>query len=580
MLTIWWQLRRERDIGLFGLLWLLVSVRNLSYLVNATPWPTLVSNWLFFVAQVASAVLLGAFAVTLSPQPWPRFQRVLWGLAAVLPALGLIGVAGGSLAWLRQWAYPVLAVTAVFALFVLSGSVRRARRRSLLALLLGLSAVAVAGVHDYLFHQSLLPVTHVFWLPYAVPLGSMWYALILLQRMVEGLRGTEELAARLEIRVAERTRALDEANQAQGRFLAAASHDLRQPVVAIGLLLGLAHERAQSPDQRRLLDRARDATRALEDLVRGLLDLSRLDAGPAVHPAQAVPLQDMFLAVATHEQSAARAKGLRLHFRPTRLVVRSDPLLLEQILRNLVGNAIRYTDRGGVLVGARASAAGVRLQVWDTGRGIAPADQQRVFDPFVQLDNPGRDRRRGQGLGLAIVRRSADLLAHPLSLRSAPGRGSCFTVLLQPTGALPALTEVPPGDPLPLRGQTIWLLDDDDAVREALSDRLSAWGAQVRQHARLAELDDTLTAGVPPPDWLLTDHRLPEGDGTMAVARVRLRWGPVPTLLITGDTAPAAMALLAAQALDVLHKPFRPEDLLARLQPRAPRGPDVSPGAA
>jgi signal transduction histidine kinase/ActR/RegA family two-component response regulator len=580
MLTIWSQLRRERAIGLFGLLWLLVSVRNFSYLVNATPWPAIVSNWMFFVAQVASAVLLGAFAVALSPHPWRRFQRVLWGLATVLPALGLLGVANGSLALLRQWAYPVLMLTAVFALFVLLQAVRRARRRSLMALLLGLSAVAGAGLHDYLFHQGLLPVTQMFWLPYAVPLGSMWYALVLLQRMVEALRNTEELASRLEIRVAERTQALDDANQAQGRFLAAASHDLRQPVVAIGLLLGLARERAQGLDLRGLLDRAQEATRALEDLVRGLLDLSRLDDGPTARPGQALPLQALFQAIAAHEQPAALAKGLRLRFRQTGLVVRSDPLLLEQILRNLVGNAIRYTDRGGVLVAARAGAAGVRLQVWDTGRGIAPADQRRVFEAFVQLDNPGRDRRKGQGLGLAIVRRSADLLAHPLSLRSVPGRGSCFTLLLPPATLGPAAAEPADSAARPLLGRTVWLLDDDPAVREALAERLSAWGARVQRHASLAELDITLAAGLPAPDWLLTDHRLPEGDGTMAIDRVRARWGPVPALLITGDTAPAVMAQLSALALDVLHKPFRPEALLARLQRSALPPQSVSPGAA
>ncbi|MBT9488117.1 MAG: response regulator [Rubrivivax sp.] len=566
MLTIWSQLRRERAIGLFGLLWLLVSVRNFSYLVNATPWPVIVSNWLFFVAQVVSAALLGAFAVALSPEPWRRFQRVLWGLVTVLPALGLLGVANGSLASLRQWAYPVLLLTTVFSLFVLLRAVRRARRRSLVALLVGLSAVLVAGAHDYLFHQGLLPVTHMFWLPYAVPLGSMWYALVLLQRMVEALRNTEELAARLETRVAERTEELDQAHQAQSRFLAAASHDLRQPVVAIGLLLGLARERAQGLDLRGLLDRAQEATRALEDLVRGLLDLSRLDDGPVARPRQAVPLQALFQAIAAHEQPAALGKGLRLRFRPTQRVVWSDPLLLEQILRNLVGNAIRYTDRGGVLVVARASAAGVRLQVWDTGRGIAPADQQRVFEAFVQLDNPGRDRSQGQGLGLAIVRRSADLLAHPLGLRSVPARGTCFSLDLPLADATAPLATATAGPAQPLQGRTVWLLDDDPAVREALAERLAAWGATVHHHASLAELDTRLASSGPAPDWLLTDHRLPEGDGTLAIQRVRARCGAVPALLITGDTAPAVMAQLSAQALDVLHKPFRPEALLAWLQ--------------
>jgi signal transduction histidine kinase len=570
MVTIWSQLRREAAVGLFGLLWLMVSVRNLSYFVNATPWPAIFSSWLFFVAQVASVVMLGAFAVALSPQPWRRFQRVLWSVATVLPVLGLWGMADGSLGTLRQWAFPVLMLVMAFSLFVLLQAVRRTGGRSLAALLVGLGGVLVAGVHDYLYHQGLLPITHRFWLPYAVPVGCVWYALALLQRMVEALRSTEELATRLEARVAERTQALDQAHQAQSRFLAAASHDLRQPVVAIGLLLGLARERAQGGDLRGLLDRAQEATRALEDLVRGLLDLSRLDEGPVARPRQAVALQALFQAIAAHEEPAALAKGLRLRFRPTPRVVMSDPLLLEQILRNLVGNAIRYTDRGGVLVAARANAAGVQLQVWDTGRGIAPADQQRVFEAFVQLDNPGRDRSKGQGLGLAIVRRSADLLGHRLGLCSVPGRGSCFTLMLPPA-TLPQQVDTP-ADNLarPLQGRTVWLLDDDPAVRDALAERLCAWGAVVHRHASLAELDQRLAAGGPAPDWLLTDHRLPEGDGTLAIHRVRARWGPVPALLITGDTAPALMAQLSALSLEVLHKPFRPETLLARLQALRP----------
>ena len=180
---------------------------------------------------------------------------------------------------------------------------------------------------------------------------------------------------------------------------------------------------------RRLLDRTQDATRALEDLLRGLLDLSRLDTAAATPQLQPVRLQALFDAIVTHEQTAAQAQGLRLRFRPTDRVVVSDPVLLEQVLRNLVGNALHHTRRGGVLVAARRHGAnGVRLQVWDTGIGIPADQQQRVFEPFVQLHDAWPGRQPGQGLGLAIVRRAVDLLGHPLVLRSVPGRGSCFGV--------------------------------------------------------------------------------------------------------------------------------------------------------
>jgi signal transduction histidine kinase/ActR/RegA family two-component response regulator len=576
MLLIWWQRRTEHAFGLFGLLWLLVSLRNSSYYIDTVAIPVDVAVLLYFLAQCTSAVLLGAFAVSISTQRWPRFERVLRWAAWCLPLLGLLGAATDRLALLRAVVYPGVIALGLAALWVMGHTVRQAPRRALVALLLGVLVVLVAGAHDYLYLQGRVPITHFFWLPYAVPLGCVWFALVLVQRMVQALSASEDLAARLEARVAERTEALDSANQAQTRFLAAASHDLRQPVVAIGLLLGLVRERLasspQAPDLRRLLDRTQDAARALEDLLRGLLDLSRLDTVDATPRPQPVPLQALFNAIATHEQAAAQAKGLRLRFRTTDQVVLSDPVLLEQVLRNLVGNALRYTTRGGVLVAARAGAQGVRLQVWDTGRGIASEDQHKVFEAFVQLDNPERDRRKGQGLGLAIVRRSVDLLGHPLALRSVPGRGSCFTVTL-PTaaGGVDATdAELPPTRPL--NGQRIWVLDDDPAVREALAERLEAWGARVRRHARLAELDQALAAGLPRPDWLLTDHRLPDGDGLQAIERLRARLGPVPVLLITGDTAPALVARFAALGLDVLHKPFRSEALLQRLQAGRPVG--------
>ena len=569
MLLIWWRRRRETALGVFGLLWLLLSLRDISYYVNASPLPGWLASALFFVAQTGSVLLLCAFAVAMSPGTWPRFKRLLWALAVALPLLALAAAGSGHLETLRQLAYPGLMVLAVAGLAVLWRWVRQVRRWTVLALVLGLSTAVVAGGHDYLFQQGLLPVTHFFWLPFAAPLGCMWFAVALIQRMVQALRQSEELAARLEARVAERTQALNDANAAQGRFLAAASHDLRQPVAAIGLLVGLVRERAEAPEQRRLLDRVQDATRALEDLLRGLLDLSRLDTDALAPQHQPVALQALFDAIAAHERPAALAKGLRLHFVPSHQWVSSDPVLLGQVLRNLVGNALRYTALGGVMVTARRSAGAVRLQVWDTGRGIAPADQQRIFEPFVQLDNPERDRHKGQGLGLAIVRRSVDLLGHALALRSVPGRGSCFTLTLPAAQGASETTHAGAMPARPLAGLRLWLLDDDAAVRLALVDRLVAWGAQVRAHASLADLAhtlaDTLADSLPAPDWLLTDHRLPDGDGLQAIAQVRAQCGPLPVLMITGDTSPALAARVAQQGQAVLHKPVRAEQLLQQL---------------
>lgn len=584
MLLIWWRRRQEQAIGLFGGLWLLTSLRNYTYFAEGTPAvPGVVSDWLYYVAQAGSVIALGAFAIAMARRPWPRFARLLWVCGIGLPLLGLVAGLFDAIDTLRRFSYPLLVPVAIGALFVLAHEVKQLRVRALTALVLALIAVVVAGVHDYFFLHGITPITDFFWLPYVMPFAMASFALALVNRLVLAMSAREELALRLELRVAERTRDLEAANQAKARFLASASHDLRQPVVAIGLLIGLARERVAAPDVRSMLERADEAVRALEDLLRGLLDLARFDAGTVAPRPQAVSLQALFDSIELHERSAAEAKGLRLRFRPTALAVRSDPLLLEQVLRNLVSNAIRYTDRGGVLVAARRRGdARAWLQVWDSGRGIAPEHQAQVFEEFVQLENPERDRRKGVGLGLAIVRRSLARLGHRLALRSQPGRGSCFTVEMplerRAVGTRDRQAELE----TPLAGRRIWLLDDDLAVREALTERLAAWGAQVRAHARLAELERTLAVGLAAPDWLLTDHRLPDGNGSDAIRRMREHHAGTRILVITGDSAPEQLAGLEALGVPVLHKPFRPDALLQRLL-RAPMPAAVlreSPDAA
>jgi CheY-like chemotaxis protein len=237
-------------------------------------------------------------------------------------------------------------------------------------------------------------------------------------------------------------------------------------------------------------------------------------------------------------------------------------------VRNLVSNAVRYTERGGVLVAARQRRPGtVLLQIWDTGRGI-PADAQGlVFEEFVQLDNPGRDRSKGLGLGLAIVQRSVRLLGARLSLRSVPGRGSCFTLEL-PLAAHAAVAAAPtPASARPLLGVSVWLIEDDASVRDALDTRLQHWGAQVCALTGHGDVLRQLDTAEPLPGLIVSDQRLPDGSGLACVALIRARAGAaLPAVIVTGDTAPADLALLAAAGLPVLHKPFGADALLARLQ--------------
>ena len=361
---------------------------------------------------------------------------------------------------------------------------------------------------------------------------------------------------------------------AKTRFLASASHDLRQPVTAIGLLVGMVAEGVKDERQKAMLARVTESVGALEDLLRSLLDLSRLDSGTVTPARKPVALASLYASVRLSVQPVADAKGLRLQFRGDALSVRSDPVLLQQMLLNLVDNALRYTDRGGVLVSARQRSDGrVLLQVWDTGCGIAAQDQHAVFEEFVQLGNIERDRRKGLGLGLAIVKRSSALLDHPLQLRSRPGRGSCFSVELpfEATAASAARSALAPAEPRSLAGTLLWLLDDEPLLREALSARLVAWGARVESFGRLAELEDGIARGLAAPHALLTDHRLPDGNGLQAIDRVRARHGQVPALVLTGDTGPHELAQFQERGAQVLHKPFRHSELRALLAAWAPQ---------
>ena len=441
---------------------------------------------------------------------------------------------------------------------------------TMMGLCVFVTAVFGALAHDYAYQQGHLSVEHIYWLPFVMPLALASSAVVLVRRLVDALAQTEQSKLLLEARVDERTRELVSANAAKTRFLAAASHDLRQPLVTIGLLVSLAREQVASGPVRTLMDKTDEAVAAMEDLVKGLLDISRFDSGQVQPQFGPVNLQRLFAAIESHEGSAAREKGLSLRFRPTQAAVRSDPVLLEQILRNLVGNAIRYTERGGVVVAARHRGTRVELQVWDTGVGIASEHHDAVFEEFMQVGNTERDRGKGLGLGLAIVQRCVRLLDHRLHLRSRPGRGTCMSIELPVAEPGPVeVTQVPVVSEGALDGYRLLLVEDDASVRLALTERLLGWGAEVRAFGSLGDLRQAIAerpAGEAAPDLLVSDYRLPDGTGLEAMAEARSRWPGMAALLVTGDTTPQELARLAESGVSVLHKPFRAELLLARLQ--------------
>ena len=275
--------------------------------------------------------------------------------------------------------------------------------------------------------------------------------------------------------------AADEANVAKSKFIATASHDLRQPVHALGLLVGALQGYPMNDEMQRLVGQIGGSVTAMDGLFNSLLDISRLDAGVVETQREDFAIGPLLERVCRDHRAEAEGKGLRLISVDCSAIVRTDPFLLERILRNLVSNAVRYTDRGRVLVGCRrGNNRNLRIEVWDTGRGIPLERQQEVFHEFVQLGNVERDRAKGLGLGLAIVDRLAKLLDCPVTLRSAPEKGSVFQVNVPlAQGQVLTVPRAQDASMLPTRRGTVLVIDDDTVIQSAMRGLLSSWGHDV-----------------------------------------------------------------------------------------------------
>ena len=382
-------------------------------------------------------------------------------------------------------------------------------------------------------------------------------------RMAERL---QESYATLEARIAERTEQLATANQAKTRFLAAASHDLRQPMHALALTVGELREIARAPELAALARRIDRSVAALEDLLDALLDISKLDAGAIAAETQTFPLQSVLERLADELGPAAEEKGLRFRVVPTSLWIESDPTLLGRILLNLVANAVRYTREGGVVVGCRRHGGEAEIVVADSGIGIAAADQPRIFEEFYQAGSPQRDRAQGLGLGLAIVDRVARLLGHAITVKSQVGRGSVFGVRVP-------IVPPRPGEPAPaapetgteLAGLRVLVVDDEPDVRAALDGLLRRWGCSVESAASGGE---ALSAGRASPDLVLCDLRLGEGgSGFDVLDRLKTRWGTnLHGIIVTADASTERIAEAHARGYPMLHKPVRPAKLRALVE--------------
>jgi two-component system, sensor histidine kinase len=362
----------------------------------------------------------------------------------------------------------------------------------------------------------------------------------------------------------------ERANVAKSRFLAAASHDLRQPLHALALFGSALRDRMRDSGLRVIVDKLCSSVEALEGLFDELLDVSKLDAGIVVPEVRALRVQTLFDRIGAAYADEAADKGLRLRCVPTSVVVRSDPVLLERILRNLVANAIRYTDAGGVLIGCRRKGDAVRIDVVDSGVGISRAHMTDIFEEFYQVGNPERDRTKGLGLGLAIVKRLASLLKHEVGVHSAPGRGSVFSITVARDHAGSVEVEAPLTEELIATGlgnALVVVIDDEQAVRESMREVLQQWGARALLAASAEDAQAQLARVGEAPAAIIADYRLRDAEnGIDAIRRLQETCGAeLPGVLITGDTAPDRLREAEASGYHLLHKPVRPVKLRALL---------------
>ncbi|MBB5462785.1 hybrid sensor histidine kinase/response regulator [Paraburkholderia sp. Cpub6] len=376
--------------------------------------------------------------------------------------------------------------------------------------------------------------------------------------------------------LAAQKRVAEEASLAKTRFFAAASHDLRQPLHAIGLLAASLNDPAATPAQH-----AKTAghivynVEALNQLFNQVLDLARLESGVTQVIRLHFRLSELFDRVGSQYRPQAAAKGLALRIAPTTMVVYDDPVLLERVLSNLLSNAVRYTEQGAIWLGFRRAGRqkGGYIEVRDSGVGMAPQEHERVFEEFYQVENPQRDARQGHGLGLPTVRRLVGLLGGELQLRSAPGRGSVFRFAVQAgdaSGIVASLNDSVAGGPA-AQGRRVLCIDDEPSILEGLASLLERWGCDVRgardEAGALAALADGFVPDAVLCDYQLANHRT----GAQALSAIRgvlarEGHGNVVTLLITGDMASAELTALALQGIPVLHKPVTPARLRRTLE--------------
>lgn len=496
--------------------------------------------WLIVLNAIDGAVWGGLAWVTLG-------SSTLTGSILVVSVIG--GIAGSSMSSLS----PVFPAFVAFLVCLLAALASKLWT-------LGDPAYDALGVAGVLYAASLLGQSR----------NSAEAARQAITLRFENVELIERLRQETAYAQAQR-QAAEQANVAKSRFLAAASHDLRQPIHAQGLFLEVLGSGALSKPQGEALDSARATWQASAEMLDTLLDFSRIEAGVVEPQRRLFALQPLLHKLENELAPQADATGLVYRSRETPAVGCSDPALVALILRNLVSNAIRYTERGGVLLGCRRRGRHWLVEVWDTGIGIPASQHQAIFQEFHQLGNTERDRRKGLGLGLAIALGLARALGHELSLASTPGRGSVFRLAL-PCGdavdATPEWEDTAAQDAIRdtlLAGKHVLVVDDDEAVREGMRQTLAGWGCTCDVATSIEE--GLSLARVRAPDLVISDYRLRDhrtGAEVIALLRAELKQ-ELPALLVTGDTAPERLREAIDTGVALLHKPVSPALLHRRM---------------
>ncbi|MBS4097737.1 MAG: HAMP domain-containing protein [Sulfuricella sp.] len=380
--------------------------------------------------------------------------------------------------------------------------------------------------------------------------------------------------AAMQARIDEITALLDhkekaeQASYAKTRFLASASHDLRQPVQALNWFVAALRQNISDEQSLRICQMMQESIRTLNELLERLLDISKLDAGVVAPQKEQVPVDSLLTRLENEFRALLEARGIGFAVHFSHVWVETDPNLLMMILRNLISNAAKYTDQGRIVLGCRRHGEELAIQVWDTGVGIPPLELRNIFQEFYQVGEQSRERRQGLGLGLAIVERIAKLLGHSINVRSTVGKGSLFEVRL-PVCATPQVALAPSEEVgSPSQNRVVAILEDEVPTLEGLTFLLNGYGYVAVGEASVGELLESLSRQHLKPDIVVADYRLGDNQtGLRAINLLRDTFSPtLAAILITGDTTPERVREADTHRITLLHKPIDGDKLVFTIE--------------